>query len=80
MRKIAVALSLLLLSSQAFAMDVAGVNVAPTVSAHEKTLTLNGSGIRKKLFFKVYVGSLYTERKVTTPRNSSPIPARSSSG
>ena len=67
MRKLAVALSFLLLSSQAFAVDVAGVNVATTVSAHEKTLTLNGSGIRKKLFFKVYVGSLYTERKVTTP-------------
>ncbi|HEY6096611.1 MAG TPA: chalcone isomerase family protein [Candidatus Deferrimicrobium sp.] len=67
MRKLAAALSFLLLSSQAFALDVAGVNVAPTVSAHGKTLTLNGSGIRKKLFFKVYVGSLYTERKVTTP-------------
>ena len=67
MRKLAVALSFLLLSSQAFALDVAGVNVAQTVSAHGKTLTLNGSGIRKKLFFKVYVGSLYTERKVTTP-------------
>ena len=67
MRELAVALSFLLLSSQAFALDVAGVNVAPTVSVHEKTLTLNGSGIRKKLFFKVYVGSLYTERKVTTP-------------
>ncbi len=67
MRKLAVALSFLLLSSQAFALDVAGVNVAPTVSAHQKTLTLNGAGIRKKLFIKVYVGSLYTERKVTTP-------------
>ncbi len=67
MRTLAVALSFLLLSSQAFALDVAGVNVAPTVSVHEKTLTLNGSGIRKKLFFKVYVGSLYTEWKVTTP-------------
>lgn len=67
MRKLAVALSFLLLSSQAFALDVAGVNVAPTVSARQKTLTLNGAGVRKKLFVKVYVGSLYTERKVTTP-------------
>ena len=67
MRKLAVALSFLLLSSQSFALDVAGVNVAPTVSARQKTLTLNGAGIRKKLFIKVYVGSLYTERKVTTP-------------
>jgi hypothetical protein len=67
MRKLAIALSFLLLSSQAFALDVAGVNVAPTVPAREKTLTLNGAGIRKKLFVKVYVGSLYTERKATTP-------------
>ena len=67
MRKLAVALSFLLLSSQAFALDVAGVNVSPIVALHQKTLSLNGAGIRKKLFFKVYVGSLYMERKVTTP-------------
>jgi hypothetical protein len=67
MRKLAIALSFLLLSSQAFALDVAGVNVAPTVSVNQKTLTLNGAGIRKAyVFVKVYVGSLYTERKVTT--------------
>ncbi|MBP2686112.1 MAG: hypothetical protein H6Q81_1017 [Deltaproteobacteria bacterium] len=66
MRKLVVALSFLLLSSQAFALDVAGVNVAPTVSAGQKTLTLNGAGIRTKFFVKVYVGSLYTERKVTS--------------
>ena len=68
MKKLAFALSLLLLlSSPSFALDVGGVNVAPTVSSRQKTLTLNGAGVRKKLFFKVYVGSLYTERKVTTP-------------
>ncbi|MFA5808022.1 MAG: chalcone isomerase family protein [bacterium] len=67
MSKLAVALSFLLLSSQSFALDVAGVNVSPTVATHQKTLLLNGAGIRKKLFIKVYVGSLYTERKVTTP-------------
>ena len=67
MRKLAVALSFLLLSSQAFALDVAGVNVPPAVVVQQKTLSLNGAGIRKKFFFKVYVGSLYTERKVATP-------------
>ena len=66
MGKLLFTLSLLLLSTQTFALDVAGVNIAPTVSVHQKTLTLNGVGIRKKLFIKVYVGSLYTERKVTT--------------
>ena len=68
MRKLAVALSFLLLSSNAYAMEVAGVNVAPTVTVQQKTLLLNGAGVRKKyLTVKVYVGSLYTERKVTTP-------------
>ena len=67
MRKLALALSFLLLSSQAFALEVGGVNVSPTVVVQQKTLSLNGAGIRKKFFFKVYVGSLYTERKVTTP-------------
>ena len=64
MRKLAIALSFLLLSSHAFALDVAGVNVAPTVSSHQKTLTLNGAGVRKAyLTVKVYVGALYTEKK-----------------
>jgi hypothetical protein len=64
MKRLAVALSLLLLSSHAWALDVAGVNVAPTVSSHQKTLTLNGAGVRKAyLTVKVYVGSLYTEKK-----------------
>jgi len=68
MRKLAVAVSFLLLPSHAFALDVAGVNVAPTVAVQQKTLLLNGAGVRKKyLTVKVYVGSLYTERKVTTP-------------
>jgi len=67
MSKLAVALSFLLLSSHAFALDVAGVNVPPTVVIQQKTLSLNGAGIRKRFLFKVYVGSLYTERKVTTP-------------
>jgi Chalcone isomerase-like len=68
MRKLAVALSFLLLSSHAFALDVAGVNVPPTVVVQQKTLLLNGAGVRKAYFtIKVYVGSLYTERKVTTP-------------
>src|SRR5512143_2190399 len=66
MRKLAVAVSFLLLSSHAFALDVAGVNVSPTVVVHQKTLSLNGAGIRKKFFFKIYVGSLYTERKATS--------------
>jgi len=68
MRKLAVSLAFLLLSSHVWALDVAGVNVAPTVAVQQKTLLLNGAGVRRKyLTIKVYVGALYTERKVTTP-------------
>ena len=68
MRKLALVLSFLLLSSHSWALDVAGVNVAPTVDVQQKTLALNGAGVRKKyLTVKVYVGALYTERKVSTP-------------
>lgn len=67
MRELAFALSLLLVSSQALALEVAGVGVAPAVTVRGKTLALNGAGVRKKFIIKVYVGSLYTERKVSTP-------------
>jgi len=63
MRKLAVALSLLLLSSHAWALEVAGVNLAPTIAVGQKTLSLNGAGVRKRFLFKVYVGALYTEKK-----------------
>jgi len=66
MRKLVVALSFLLLSSQAYGLEVAGVNVAPTVSVGQKTLVLNGTGIRRKFFFKIYVGALYLERKTAS--------------
>jgi len=66
MKKLVVALSLVLLSSPSLALEIAGVNVPPTVSVGPKTLNLNGAGVRTKFFVKVYVGALYTERKVST--------------
>jgi hypothetical protein len=45
----------------ALARDVAGVDVAETLSVDGKTLKLNGAGIRKKVVVKVYVGALYLE-------------------
>lgn len=63
-------LMLLLLSfvlgSTAQAVEVAGVTVAPEISEQGRTLQLNGYGIRSKFFIKVYVGSLYTTRRLTT--------------
>jgi hypothetical protein len=66
MRKLVVALSILLLPLHAHALEIAGVKVAPAIAVHGKTLVLDGAGVRKKFFFKVYVGSLYTERKVSS--------------
>lgn len=43
----------------AHAAKKAGVELADTLSISDSELSLNGSGIRKKLFIKLYVGSLY---------------------
>jgi hypothetical protein len=46
--------------------EIAGVNVPETVTIKNKGLVLNGAGIRKKFFVKVYVGALYLTNKQTT--------------
>ena len=63
MKKTALALSLLFAAAAAEAKTVAGVNLPDTVSVNGQTLVLNGAGIRKKLFIKVYVGALYLASK-----------------
>lgn len=40
-----------------------GVTLPATLKAGESTISLNGGGIRKKLFFKLYVGGLYLDGK-----------------
>jgi hypothetical protein len=45
----------------ATAKEMAGVNMPDTLTVAGKTLKLNGVGLRKKSFFKVYVGALYLE-------------------
>ena len=57
---------LLLMAGNVAALEVAGVQLAPEVSSGAESLQLNGYGIRKKLFFKIYVGSLYTVRPATS--------------
>jgi hypothetical protein len=52
-------LSITLLSTSAIAKKIGGVELAPSTSAASQELSLNGAGIRKKLFIKLYVGSLY---------------------
>jgi hypothetical protein len=58
--------SALLLSSPAYAKMVYGVDLPDTTTVSGEELHLNGYGLRKKLFFKVYLGSLYTRSKAET--------------
>lgn len=50
------------------AAKVAGVKLEESVQigADAPTLLLNGAGIRKKMFVKVYVGALYLQNKATS--------------
>lgn len=41
------------------AATVAGVSLDENLTINDSNLVLNGAGIRKKLFFKLYVGGLY---------------------
>ena len=43
------------------AAELAGATLPDTLSVGDKTLKLNGLGLRKKAIFKVYVGGLYLE-------------------
>src|SRR5262245_3276511 len=53
--------ALLPLNLPARAAELAGATLPDTTAAGEKTLKLNGLGLRKKAVFKVYVGGLYLE-------------------
>jgi hypothetical protein len=43
----------------AAAREIAGIEVPESITAENKVLVLNGAGIRKKYFLKIYVGALY---------------------
>ncbi|MEO8034993.1 MAG: chalcone isomerase family protein [Acidobacteriota bacterium] len=45
------------------AATVAGVNMEDHVVVNGQTLVLNGTGLRKKLFIKIYAGGLYLTAK-----------------
>jgi len=51
----------------ALAGQLEGVTLADTLKAGDKTLKLNGLGLRKKALFKVYVGGLYLETPSKDP-------------
>lgn len=56
-------LLLLALALPMFAATVADVKLEDSVAVNGQTLVLNGGGLRKKFFIKVYVGGLYLPAK-----------------
>ncbi len=67
LRKFVFLMAALLFAAPAFALDVGGVKLADKATVGGQELMLNGAGIRTKMMFKVYVGSLWVPAKVTTP-------------
>lgn len=56
-------LLIILVSSVAFSGEIGGVTLPDTLSVGSQSLALNGAGLRKKLFIKVYAGGLYLTAK-----------------
>jgi len=59
--------AILLFSSAINAIEVNGVSVDETItqSATKQTLILNGTGVRTKFIFDIYVGALYLTKKTS---------------
>ncbi len=49
------------------AAEVGGIKLDDSVRVGNKELSLNGAGIRSRLFIKVYVGALYVSQKSAMP-------------
>jgi hypothetical protein len=62
MRRVGTIGVLALVAMPALAAELAGVSMPDTVTVGGQTLTLNGMGVRKKLWVKVYVGGLYVAK------------------
>ncbi len=65
MKRILVVMVALALAAPVWAGSLAGVTMDETVMVDGSTLHLNGMGLRKKLWIKVYVGGLYLEHPTT---------------
>ena len=63
MKSVLTALALSLSAGALFAAEVEGVKLADKVQIGGSELTLNGAGVRTRVFFRVYVGALYLQKK-----------------
>lgn len=66
MKKIIMLIFFLALITNAHAITVFGVNLQDKIILNNTELKLNGYGIRKKWFIKVYIGALYSAKKITS--------------
>src|SRR5579871_4803802 len=67
MRRIALFLLSFCAMAAASAADLAGVSVPDSAQVANTNLVLNGVGLRKRFFIKIYVGGLYLPQKSADP-------------
>lgn len=66
MKKLAITLLTILISSSVWALEIGGIDLPETYETSSKeTLKLNGAGIREKWFMDLYVGGLYLKAPQT---------------
>ena len=63
-----VTLASLMITSLAVAKDIGGAKLPDSLMAGDDKLLLNGAGLRKKLFIKVYAGALYLTKYSQDPQ------------
>gem|GEM_PF-504462 len=63
MKKVLLIFIMMNICSNIYALNVSDVNIPESIILNNVQLKLNGYGIRKKWFIKVYIGSFYTTRK-----------------
>jgi hypothetical protein len=66
MKKLLILILVLGATTAAWGGELAGVAMPETVEIGEQTLVLNGMGLRKKAFIKVYVAGLYLTEKMNS--------------
>ncbi|MCG8314075.1 MAG: chalcone isomerase family protein [Pseudomonadales bacterium] len=59
MKRVSFIIFSLFFAINAFATEVAGVELPDKLTIENRDLTLNGAGVREKFFMDLYVGSLY---------------------
>ncbi|MEJ2792192.1 chalcone isomerase family protein [Iodobacter sp. LRB] len=78
MKKLLIGASFVLAAQSSMALEVAGVNLADRAELSSQSLALNGAGVRKKVFFDVYLAALYLPVKSQDASAvvNSPVPRR----